>query len=279
MSKAVSVIAIRRGLLPILMAACVALLLTGVASAALPEYRVCTKAAKGAHGFAGEFVDAGCSVISETHTGKYDLSSWEALKGKRFTGRSGVSDLAASVPEDESEPWKGGTVVGVVSCKSGKSAGEITGAKTLALALQLKACESEGKKCTTPSSPRGTITTNLLEATLGYISGGSGVGSDIEPVDRGLYAEVNCEGTRISLEGSVIASDSGNVNKISTEEVQTLLSSNRCGQEVVFGEFPENAITGAAHYLFGTIAPPGTSFPWCEQFVTSFKTKALEIKA
>jgi hypothetical protein len=277
MLEPISAAALRCGLLSMLTIVCVAVLVTGVASAALPEYRVCTKAAKSAHGFAGEFVDAGCSVMSETHTGKYELSSWEALKSKRLTGRSGVSDLAASAPEDASEPWKGGNIVQVIDCKSGKSSGEITGPKTLALALQLKACESEGKKCTTPSSPRGTITTNLLEATLGYISGG--VGSDIEPADGGLYAEVNCEGTRISLEGSVIASDSGNVNKISTGEVQALLSSSRCGQEVVFGEFPENAITGAAHYLFGTIAPPGTSFPWCEQFATSFKSKALEIEA
>ncbi len=259
---------------------CVAALVTGAASAALPEYRVCTKAPKAAHGYAGEFADAACSVVSETHTGKYDLSPWEALKSKRFTGRSGVSTLAVDAPEDESEPWKGGNIVGVISCKAGKISGEITGPKTSALALQLKACEFQGKKCTTPGSPRGTIATNVLDAILGYISGGGGrVGSDFEPAGGGPYAEINCEGSHISLEGSVIASDTGDVNKISAEGTQTLTSSSRCGQEVVFGEFPENAMTGAAHYLFGTITPPGTSLPWCEQLALTVKSKPLEIEA
>jgi hypothetical protein len=277
MLRAFFVVSIRRGLLPILAAGCVATLFTSMASAALPEYRVCTKAPKGAHGRAGEFADAGCSVVSETHTGKYELASWEALRSKRFTGLSGELDLGVYVPEDESEPWKGGNIVGVIECKSGKSSGEITGPKTSALVLQLKMCTFEGKKCTTPGSLRGTIATNLLDATLGYISGG--VGTDFEPADGGLYAEFNCEGSRISLGGSVIALDRGDVNKISTEGTQTLGSSSRCGQEVVFGEFPENATTGAAHYLFGTVTPPGTSLPWCEELAMSFKSKALEIEA
>jgi hypothetical protein len=255
------------------------------ASAALPEYKVCAKTAKVEKKFTGKYTDKNCTVaasekeIEEGKHNKYELSGWEAAKKKGFKGKNGVSTLDSYIPESESEPWTGGTVVGVVSCKSGKSVGEITGPKTSTVQVEFKTCTSEGKKCTSVGeSKAGVIKTKQLTATLGYISGG-GVGSDVEAADHGLSAEFNCEGLEIKTVGSVIGVNSGNVNEINKTSVQTFNVNAKGGQEKVFGEFPENPITGPAHFLISSITPPGVELPSGEKTTSTLKGEALEIAA
>jgi hypothetical protein len=245
------------------------------ASAALPEYKVCAKATKVGKTYTGEFTDKLCSAKSGTKTGKYELESWEAAKKKGFKGKNGVSTLDSYIPENEATPWTGGTVVGVVQCKSGKSAGEITGAKTSTVTVEFKTCSSEGKKCTSSGQKAGTIKTALLKATLGNISGG--VGSDVESVSGGPSAEFDCEGLKIVTNGSVIGTNSGNVNKVSKEGVQTFAVNAKGGQEVVFGEFPPSPVTGEAHFLVSEITPPGVNLPSGQATVSTLKGEALEI--
>ncbi|HEY1451069.1 MAG TPA: hypothetical protein VGF47_08950, partial [Solirubrobacteraceae bacterium] len=149
------------------------------ASAALPEYKVCAKATKVGKFYTGKFNDKNCTSANEAGTGKYELKNWEAAKKKGFKGKNGVSTLDSYIPENEATPWTGGTVVGIVTCKTGKSAGEITGPKTSTVTVEFKTCTSEGKKCTSAGAKSGVIKTKLLNATLGYIEAGV-VGSDVE---------------------------------------------------------------------------------------------------
>jgi hypothetical protein len=249
------------------------------ASAALPEYKVCGKVAKNAEKkYTGKFSDKLCSVSEPKGEGKYELESWEAAKKKGFKGKNGASTLDSYIPENEATPWTGGTVVGVVSCKSGKSVGEITGAKTSTVTVEFKTCTSEGKKCTSPGAKAGVIKTNLLNATVGYIEPGV-VGTDVEAAGGKPSAEFSCEGLEIVTTGSVIGVNSGNVNKVSKEGVQTFNVNEKGGQEVVFGEFPENPTTGPAHFLLSHITPPGVTLPSGEKTTSTLKGEALEIAA
>jgi hypothetical protein len=244
------------------------------ASAALPEYKTCVKAPKvGKTTPTGEFSDKNCSVAAAG--GKYQLGSWSEAKKQGFKGKNGVSTLDSYIPENEATPWTGGTVVGVVQCKSGKSAGEITGPKTSTVTVEFKTCSSEGKKCTSSGQKAGTIKTALLKATLGNISGG--VGSDVESVSGGPSAEFDCEGLKIVTNGSVIGVNSGNVNKFSKEGVQTFAVNAKGGQQVVFGEFPPSPVTGEAHFLVSEITPPGVTLPSGQSTVSTLKGENEEI--
>ena len=247
------------------------------ASAALPEYKVCAKATKVGKTYTGKFNDKLCTSANEAGTGKYELEGWEAAKKKTFTGKNGTSTLTSYIPENEATPWTGGAPVGVVTCKSGKSAGEITGPKTSTVTVEFKTCTSEGKKCSSAGAKAGVIKTKQLTATLGYIEGG--VGSDVEASDHKVSASFSCEGLAIVTVGSVIGVNSGNVNKISKEGTQTFSENAKHGQSVVFGEFPENPETGPAHFLLSNITPPGITLPSTENTVSKLKGEAEEIAA
>ncbi len=255
------------------------------ASAALPEFKVCAKVAKNAEKkYTGSYTDKVCSVkasekeISEGKTNKYELEGWEAAKKKGFKGKNGTSTLTSYIPENEKTPWTGGTPVGVVTCKSGGSVGEITGPKTETVTVEFKTCTSENKKCTSVGeSKAGVIKTKALTATIGYIEGG--VGADVEAADHGLSAEFTCEGLEVKTVGSVIGVATGNVNKISKESTQTFKANKGGGQEVVFGEFPENPETGPAHFLLSHITPPGVTLPSTEVTTSVLKGEAMEIAA
>jgi hypothetical protein len=250
------------------------------ASAALPEFKVCVKAEKVGKAYNGKYADKECSVAEPKGEGKYELKGWEAAKKFGVKGKNGVSTLDSYIPENEAEPWKGGTVAGVVSCKSGKSEGEITGPKTTSITVEFKTCTSEGHKCTSPGQKAGVIKTRPLIATLGYINKAEKtVGSDVEAADHGASAEFSCEVLEIQTVGSVIGVNSGDVNKISNEGTQTFKVNSKGGQEVVFGEFPENPTTGSAHFLLSHITPPGVTLPSGENTTSVLKGEKEMIAA
>lgn len=250
------------------------------ASAELPEFQVCAKAEKIGKTYNGKFNDKNCTSANEKGEGKYELKNWEAAKKFGVKGKNGVSTLDSYIPENEATPWTGGTVVGTVTCKSGKSEGTITGPKTTSITVEFKTCSSEGKKCTSPGAKTGVIKTKTLTATLGYINKAEKiVGSDVEAADKGVSAEFSCEGLEIVTIGSVIGVNSGNINKISKEGTQTFNVNAKGGQEVVFGEFPENPVTGPAHFLLSKITPPGVTLPSGEKTTSTLKGEAEMIAA
>jgi hypothetical protein len=257
-------------------------IVTGSASAAAPEYKTCIKAVPKN---TGNFSDKNCSVAAPG-TGKYELGEWNQGKKLTFKGKNGESTLDSYVPEVEAEFWKGGTVVGTVTCKSAKSRGEITGPKTSTVTVEFKSCASEGKKCTSvsPAGKPGSIVTKPLTSILGLI-GPEAVGSLVEAGNEGLNksAEFNCEGLEISTTGSVIGVNSGNTGKFGKEGTQTFAVNGKGGQEVPFGGFPNESEgvwgpgTGAVHVLKTFANPPGVNIPSGESTTSVLKGENMEI--
>jgi hypothetical protein len=225
------------------------------ASASLPEYRFCvkTKPAK-----TGEYTENLCATHAGTPgTGNFELETWENEPKRAFKGSLGVSTHDAYIPENEAEPWKGGTVVSVFTCKGGSSEGEITGLKSSVETVTYTTCTVEGKKCTSAGQKAGVIETKLLKGEIGYVSGGA-VGTRLSAASGEVVAEYACEGSEVVTRASLIGVNSGNVNKPSKEGTLTYEVNAKGGQEVVFGEFPAGE---GPFYQQSFINPPGVTLP------------------
>jgi hypothetical protein len=237
------------------------------ASASLPEYRFCVKAEPAK---TGEYTEKLCATHAETPgTGAWELESWEHESKRTFKGGLGVSTHDAYIPENEAEPWKGGTVISVFECKGGSSEGEITGSKSSVETLTYTTCTVEGKKCTSAGQKAGVIETKLLKGEIGYISGGA-VGTRLSAATGEVVAEYACEGNEVVTRASLIGIDSGNVNKPSIEGTLTYEVNGKGGQEVVFGEFPAGA---GPFYQQSFINPPGVTLPEGMKLTMSQKQK------
>jgi hypothetical protein len=120
-------------------------------------------------------------------------------------GDTGEFALSPIFPESEDATLE--TVGGLqIACKKRSlGEGETTGAKTVArLVLKFKECSSGANSCGTS----GTVTSNRLQGTLGYISAaGKEVGLDLAPeAGGGALLEFTCEGGvgKVQVKGSVI---------------------------------------------------------------------------
>ena len=244
------------------------------ASAALPEYRTCVKAAPRN---TGRFNDRFCSEPNGGGTGKFELGAWNQGRKLTIKGKGGEATLRGYIPESELTPWTGGPSIGPVQCKTAKATGELSGPKTTTIVLELRSCSTEGKKCTSLGAKTGVVVTRPLTATLGYVLGG--VGADVEASDHGAFAEFGCEGLNVATRGSVIGTIVGNVNSVSREATLTFATNATNGQLIVFGEFPEDPETGLVHYLRSTVTPPGVALPSSDAVTAVLKGEALEIEA
>ncbi len=245
------------------------------ASASLPEYRFCvkTKPAK-----TGEYTENLCATHAGTPgTGAWELESWENGVTRTFAGKIGASEHAVFIPENEAETWRGGTIVSTMTCKSGSTEGEVTGAKTSTETIEFSTCSVEGKKCTSTGQKAGVILTNPLVGELGYVEEGV-VGTRVSPAVGTTIAAYTCEGTEVVMGGSVIGVNTANVNKASKEATLTYNQNAKGGQEVVFGGFPAG---GGPFYLTSFQAPPSVTFfeGLKMTVVNKQKGSALEIDA
>jgi hypothetical protein len=244
------------------------------ASAALPEYRTCIKAKiKGT----GTFSDKLCSVPSKggNKEGGYELGEWNQGKKVTFTGKASVTRFTAYIPENEAEPWKGGTPIGDIECKSGKIAGEITGPKTSTETITYSSCKNnEGKKCSSPGEKAGTIKTLPHLDTLVYgIFGGK---KPKKLLLTSVAESIDCEGIAVMISVSALGEISGDVNAISKSSVESLSVNAAGGQEEVFCEGSPDGNPGP-FYLTAEIA--GTTLPMGETTTASLKGEAMMIQA
>jgi hypothetical protein len=108
-----------------------------------------------------------------------------------FTSKSGVSIL-----------WTAGGKE--IVCQSDTNKGNITGAKTDEVTVEFFKCEEPALKVSCGTS--GTIKTNLLASTLGYLNAATHkVGLLLEPKTAGaLFAEFKCSILTVKVSGSVI---------------------------------------------------------------------------
>lgn len=229
------------------------------ASASLPEYRYCVKAQPPK---TGEFTESGCATHSAAaHRGSWEIGSWAQAKKTTLKGTFGASRLVVYVQSNEAEPWTGGEAAAVVECRAGRDEGEVTGARSSTETITLIGCELEGKKCTTSGAKTGMIVTVPLAGELGYVSGG--VGTHLMPVSGEKLTEFECSPgaftLSVSVSGSTIAVDSGNVNVLAKQGTRTLaIDPETSAQEVVFGEFPSGE--GPFYMTTEVSTVPGTVF-------------------
>jgi hypothetical protein len=243
------------------------------ASAALPEYRTCIKAKiKGT----GTFSDKLCSVPSKggKKEGGYELGEWNQGKKTTFTGKAGVTTFDAYIPENEAEPWKGGTVIGSVVCKSGKIAGEITGPKTSTETITYSSCTDAGRKCSSVGEKAGTIKTQPHLDTLVYgIFGGK---KPKKLLLTSVAESIDCEGITIAIDVSALGEINGDVNTISKSSVESLSVNAAGGQGEVFCEGSPDGNPGP---FFLTAEIDGTTLPMGESTTASLKGEAMMIEA
>jgi hypothetical protein len=244
------------------------------ASASLPEYRFCVKTMPAK---TGEYADKLCAThAGAPGKGAWELESFDHAPKRTFKGVLGATKEDIYVPENEAEPWTGGTSVGAVTCSGGSSKGEITGLKTSVETRKFVGCQSEGKPCNSAGQKKGTVVTNELESELGDTSGG--VGTRLSPVTGEVLVEYACEGLNFVTRGSVIGIDSGDLNKAGKEATLTYAVNANGGQQVAFGEFPAG---GGPFFVQNLVSPPGTNFPGGLTTVVSYKEQgsAVEIDA
>ncbi len=230
-----------------------------VASASLPEYRFCVAAEPAK---TGEYSDTACSEHAvPPGTGSHELVTWEhvAASKRTFKGKLGESLHTSYIPENESEPWTGGSPTFALDCKAGTSEGEITGLKTSIQTLTFTTCTVENKKCTSEGQKAGTIETNPLLGEIGYLEGG-GVGLRLSAAEGGVIARYTCEGIAAVIGGSLIGVQTGNINKVSKESTIVWKAGKGGGQEIVFGSFPAGE---GPFYLTDEQTPPGATLPEC----------------
>ena len=78
----------------------------------------------------------------------------------------------------------------IVTCKTEKSAGEITSGKTVGnVSVTFTGCESAGYRCISTGAKEGEIATNLLSGTLVWEKFGKKVAIDLVPQSTELFVE------------------------------------------------------------------------------------------
>jgi hypothetical protein len=154
------------------------------ASAAEPAFYECAKEAGGKYA-------KGCT--SEGGKGGYTLREGIGKK-HAFKGKGGAATLHTPA------------VGGEVKCTAFKDSGELTSPTTEGKVVStFSGCESLGKKCASPGAKAGTIVTNPLKGSLGYLNKAKHeVGVDLSPESGKYLAEFSCEGLEVKVEGSVI---------------------------------------------------------------------------
>lgn len=236
------------------------------ASAAEPAFYECHKLT--AKPYTGKYTDKACTkeaTAEEKAAGKknkYELQEGIGAKGKGFKGKGGAATLHTPA------------VAGEVVCKSFGDSGTITTPTTEGKVIsEFKTCESLKKKCASPGAKAGTIKTNALKGTLGYINKAKKeVGVLLEPESGSVLAEFNCEGLEIVTTGSVIGRQTGDINTFSKSSTNVFKVNGEGFQEV------KNFEGGATHVLESKINGSGP-FESGQQAEAVNKGEELEIKA
>jgi len=221
------------------LAALFALCAISVSSAfgALPEYKVCGKAAKVAKKYTGKYSDKECAVAEPKGEGKYEREEEAKAKKTAFTGSNEGTPKNYIVNPFGKNKVKGepGQKEGVTECtKEDVDAGNITGPKTSTWETEYSKCEGNKSPANSAGKKSGVIVTDKLEATLVYLNK-----AKTEPGIRvkglgpsGRLAQYEIPGLKTNVEvfGEVLVKETENVNKankkphvIAEEDVATQL--------------------------------------------------------
>jgi hypothetical protein len=187
------------------------------ASAELPEYMVCGKAAKLDKGFVGHYTSALCTAESRVETGgEYELE--KGFRKATFAAKSGRTVLAT--PE----------IAEKIECKSTTTNGELSGTKQVKdVVITASGCEASGARCASAGAKAGHIVTNALKGEFGYIAGkgtkAPTVGLVLSQESSAYASEFTCESVAVRTSGPIISEVTGDVNEISPEATYTFRQS------------------------------------------------------
>lgn len=183
------------------------------AGAATPTWYECGKAPKLGGVFTGSYSAKNCEAASEVQGGgKYELREGIG-KGKLFKGKGGASTLNVA------------STLGSVAVQCASSAE--TGTPALpnlekGVSFTFKKCVALGSKdCTTAGAKSGEVKITGLKGTLSEIEGAPEVAVQLEseahPGPEGLIATFTCEGLTATIQGSMTASQTQDVNVVTKQ--------------------------------------------------------------
>jgi hypothetical protein len=159
------------------------------ASAAEPAFYECAKA------MGGKYKDGNCTV--EGGKGGHELIEGT---GKPKPLKGTLADIETFIPALAAP--------GDISCKRIKFAGSLASPTTMkGVLITMTGCEETSREfvCTSAGQKRGTVVTNPMEGTLGYIDASEHrVGADFEAEGGGLMFDYHCEGLEWKIGGSWI---------------------------------------------------------------------------
>jgi hypothetical protein len=137
------------------------------------EVGECVKAAKVGKGYAGNYTDKNCTVVSGTKTGKYNWSPGVTPANAKFTAKTKLATLAS--------------VAGTISCKASTTKGEWTGTKTNHEVITFTGCTlSVGPGCQSLEEAEGSGTIKSFEDTTLIGHGEKGPGG-LEPAEGEVW--------------------------------------------------------------------------------------------
>jgi hypothetical protein len=230
-------------------------------ASAAPELYECAKAAKVGKTYTGNYNNKSCSEPNSKNEGKYQLQPGIG-KAKAFKGSGKVATLHTPA------------IGGEVACKTNKSSGKNSSTTHQSgVIAEFKTCTSLGKKCTSAGEKAGTIKTNPLEGSFGYISK-SPLKVGVELVGEGGKdsADFTCEGLVIETKGAVIGEITGNINTFNKTTSNIFAVTGEGFQSV------KNFEGGPNVELVSEVNGSGP-FPSGQQATVTVKGEELELKA
>jgi hypothetical protein len=215
--------------------------LASTALAAEPAFYECHKGAVGS----GVYSNKTCSTLAAPGKGKFEVQ--EGVGGEKlFKGKAGKTT------------WHVPSLAAVMECKTAASEGIVsTPTEESEVRLSFAGCSFIGKHCTTAGQPLGTVLTEPLKGELGYLNKSKReVGIDFRAETGTQMAKYECEGLERVLFGSLIGSQTGDINTFSTSSTWTF-SVNGEGEQVLRSfeggveDFPEELVNGSGPFAVG----------------------------
>jgi hypothetical protein len=189
------------------------------ASAAGPEFRICSKVAKVEHKYHGKYSQNSCATEAtgaeqaEGSHNKYERMPWTAAKKQKTKGKGrGVMFRYSVNPLATPAKTEGFSL----ECTKEKLAGEVTGPKEERWTVAYSHCKRSGVPCQSPGAGKETIVTDQLEGTLVYLDKAhEHVGMRVKglgPGGRVEQWECPAEGLNVEVFGEDLGERSGDIN-------------------------------------------------------------------
>jgi hypothetical protein len=184
-------------------------------------WRTCEKAPKQFGHRTGEFTEAGCATVSETHEGGYEMKPF-ALSGESVSlkGKGGKAVFYVYDPTLEngyaSEHYSAG-IIWKIECAQSKSVGEADSPHKGSMQVTFKKCTGAPQpggtsvRCSSAAG-KGTIETALptyinsnswIPTYLYYGKAQLEIGGEYTQNERAAYATVECGSTKFELVGGL----------------------------------------------------------------------------